>query len=116
MRINDSQVRDFFLKHGVLATLRRWPYEKKLGKVITVTFGPFDKVGAIVKEVLFFPRPHELERYVSISSFKTVDEWWKRALELHHGKHPTRLVVIELYKPKPRVPKNIPGLKVVKHV
>jgi len=112
VRIDIPQVWKFFLEHGVLATLRCWPYEKKLGKIITVRNGPFSKIGAIVKEVVFYPKPHELKRFVHISSFKTVEEWWEKALE-KHGRPPTRLVVIERYKPKP-LDKKIPGLKVVK--
>ena len=99
MIIADSQVWKFFLEHGVLATLRRWCYERRLGKIIVVRHRSSRQI-AVVKEVIFFPKPHELEPYVSISSFKSVEEWWDRALELHHGIKPTRLVVIERYIPK----------------
>ena len=93
MRINDPQVADFFLKHGYLATLRTWTYEKKLGKMISVNLGPFRKIGAKVMKVIINPGPQDLSKFVCISSFRDLGEWLERAVKLH-GKKPTRLVVI----------------------
>jgi len=93
MKIYERQVAEFFLKHGFLATLRTWTYEKKLGKTIVVDLGPFGKVRAKVMKVIINPRPRDLSKYVCISSFKSPEKWWQRAVELH-SKKPTRLVVI----------------------
>ena len=115
MRIKDPQVAEFFLEHGVLATLRTWPYEKKLGKMISVNLGPFNKHGAKVVKVIVKPTRQDLLEFVSISSFETVEKWWRRALELHNGRKPTRLVII-IHRSKIELRDDLgelPGLKII---
>ena len=87
----------FFTQYGIVATLRDYPYEKKIGKVITVTLIGGKKVRAKVIEVIKQPSYADLEEYVDISGFETVDDWLNTAVMLHK-KMPTRLVVLKMEK------------------
>jgi len=111
MMIKSKEALDFFLKNGILATLRTYPYERKLGKKIRIRLAPFRNLCATVIKVIIHPDRDDLKQYVSISGFQTIEEWWNKAIQLHRRK-PTRLVVIKFCDRKP-IP-TPPGLKLIK--
>jgi len=98
MRITDRRAMGQFLSHGVLATLRTYPYERKLGGTIFIrSLGGKPRIKATVEKVIVNPSREDLEKHLSISGFRSVDEWLKTAEELH-GRNPNRLVVIKVEK------------------
>jgi len=96
MWITDRRAMDQLLSHGILATLRTYPYERKLGGTILIRgLGDKPHIKATVEKVIVNPSREDLEKHLSISGFSSVDEWLKTAERLHR-RNPNRLVVIKV--------------------
>ena len=93
MRLTHPKAQKQLLTHGVLATLRTYPYRE--GKKVLVKLGPSRRVAARVAKVIPNPTLGDIADFVGISGFETPEEWRLTALKLH-GRKPRYLVVIEL--------------------
>ena len=90
-KIDDEKSFEFFLKNGILATMRNYHY--RVGGIVgikqnsvIVTYG---KILAVLENNETFQRI--LLKY---SSFNDIHEWKKRAKELH-GKLPRYIVIVK---------------------
>ena len=91
MRLTHPKAIRQFAEHGVLATLRTWPYRE--GQMVVVNM-PKGKKRARVVKVIERPSFRDVREHASISGFDTADEWYSAALRLHK-RRPRYLVVIE---------------------
>jgi len=90
MRLTHPKALEQFLKVGVLATMRNYPYES--GKTIRVrTPGGEYRARVIARREV---TPEVVEAYVSFSGFGDANEWREAAAELHEGRLPRYVVLI----------------------
>jgi len=94
MRFEHDRVCKFLLKNGVIATLRTYPYERKVNESIIVNIKG-RKFRAKIDKVIKNPTLSDLRRYVLFSGFSSTEEWLKTAISLHRTT-PTRLVIVKL--------------------
>ncbi len=90
MRVTLDKVVAVMRQHGRLATLRTFPYQS--GKRVVIKH-PGGRLRGEVELVITDPKREDLERFLEISGFKSVEEWWDTAVKLH-GANPRYLVVV----------------------
>ncbi len=96
MRVTVPRVIQVMLERGRLATLRTYPYRVGSNVVVRYTDGLEERrVKALVEEVIENPSPEVLEKYLDISGFDSVKEWWLTAVSLNK-REPRYLVVLKL--------------------
>lgn len=90
MRVTHKKVVKFFIEHGFIATLRNFPYVA--GQKVIVNMPHKKNRGRVILVFENWKR-EDLEKFVCISGFDSVDEWLETAVRLH-GNVPKRLVVV----------------------
>ena len=96
----NEQVLQFFLQKGLIATIRQAVdyYARLIGKQIDVVDGSGNVVGKAEILAVFQNIPQFRKMLVKYSSFKSVEDWEKTAIQLH-GSLPPIIVLLKLCTP-----------------
>ena len=102
MRVDSERAFEQLMKHGRLATFRRYRYRE--GQVVRV-YHKGKYVGrAVVEDVMYsegllFLRDEVLQEVVRLSGFSSLEEWINEARKLNKSESvPPYLVIIKLLK------------------
>jgi len=95
IKVDHVKVLNQILNHGILATMRNYPY-KKGWKIKLYHKGEFIGYGEILDVVE--ATLENIEKYHHISGFNSPGEWLKEA-KLLHGKKPKYIVIVKFLKP-----------------
>ncbi len=96
MRFSSMKAISKLLQDGIVATMRNGRYGNVIGKEITVR-DDRNLIFAKARIVAIFENNKTFRKLLwKYSGFESVEEWEKRALELHKGKLPRYIVLLKL--------------------
>jgi len=95
MIFKEEDVLTFFLKKRIVATMRNGKYGLMIGEEIDVFDGSGKPIGRAKVKAVFENVPTFRKLLVRYSGFNDVKEWEKTAKNLHNGKIPKYIVLLQ---------------------